>query len=166
MSSTTMPPESTVMSTRATAQLLAEANETTTRVVGVITKSQLELPTPCPGWDVAQLREHVIGAAAMFHDALEPTDPEGVVQLPFGLFPRELAETIAAVEILVHGCDLAVAIDRRDLVDQQLCAEARHLAERSGFDAFRQPGMFGPAVTAGPGASELDRLLAFTGRHI
>lgn len=111
------------------------------------------------------MADHLRGAMAMFTAALaDHTD--GPVTLPFGTFPAPLAALIAELEIFVHACDLAVATGRRDAVPHAHCRSLQARAEAAGFEAFRQPGMFGPAVTPAEGADALEELLAYVGRSI
>jgi uncharacterized protein (TIGR03086 family) len=62
-------------STEKTADLLAAVLTDLARVVGEITPQQLTGPTPCTEYDVAQLREHVVGWLATF--AAGFADPRG-----------------------------------------------------------------------------------------
>ena len=62
-------------STEQTADLLAEVLTELAPVVGSVTDSQLHDPTPCTDYDVAQLREHVLGWLAIF--AAGFADPAG-----------------------------------------------------------------------------------------
>jgi uncharacterized protein (TIGR03086 family) len=61
--------------TETTADLLAEVLTELAPVVGGITDDQLHDPTPCTEYDVAQLREHVLGWLAIF--AAGFADPAG-----------------------------------------------------------------------------------------
>ncbi|MFF2549391.1 TIGR03086 family metal-binding protein [Nocardia sp. NPDC058058] len=89
----------------------------------------------------------------------------GTVRLGFGPVPGTLAAMIHLTEVLVHGMDLAVAIDREDLIDQRAATDLLEILRDNDFDAFRQPGMFGPAVELAAVAPAHRRLLAFTGRE-
>ena len=61
--------------TQKTADLLAEVLTELAPVVGGIADDQLHDPTPCTEYDVAQLREHVLGWLAIF--AAGFADPAG-----------------------------------------------------------------------------------------
>lgn len=108
-----------------------------------------------------------VRAAACTTSAAWATQPaDRTVPLPFGEFPSPLAVRINLLETYVHGCDVAWAIGRPDLVDEERCAAVRRMAEDAGFDAFRLPGMFGPAIAVGDERSELRQMLAYTGRSV
>lgn len=187
MSSTTVTPSDPVLS------LMAAAFADTATMVESLSASDLDAATPCPGWDVAQVVEHIAGALEMFAAAIgaetppgDPADPihrvrpltEAVaagwavpgrldtpVDLPFGTFPAPLALRINVLETFVHGLDLAAATGRGSGVSATRCDAVREMAEAAGFDAFRQPGMFGAAV-APRDDSSFARLMAFVGRTI
>ncbi|MEV4109397.1 TIGR03086 family metal-binding protein [Nonomuraea sp. NPDC049695] len=95
-----------------------------------------------------------------------PDALEGTVRLGFGAVPGRMAALIHLTELLVHGADLAVATDQEHLVDQESCADLLTIMQGMDFDAFRQPGMFGPALPAPAGALAHHRLLAFLGRAV
>ncbi len=61
--------------TEQTADLLAEVLTELAPVAGGVTDDQLHDPTPCTGYDVAQLREHVLGWLSIF--AAGFADPAG-----------------------------------------------------------------------------------------
>ncbi len=62
-------------STEQTADLLTEVLTELAPVVGGVTDDQLRDPTPCTDYDVAQLREHVLGWLTIFAAAF--ADPAG-----------------------------------------------------------------------------------------
>jgi uncharacterized protein (TIGR03086 family) len=91
----------------------------------------------------------------------------GTVTLGFGTVPRLLAAAVHLTELVVHGLDIAIAIGRQDLVDEELCAgllAAMH--EMGGLDPFRVPGMFSEQVSAPADAAPHQLLLAYTGRIV
>ncbi|GAA5027996.1 TIGR03086 family metal-binding protein [Terrabacter aeriphilus] len=91
----------------------------------------------------------------------------GTLTLGLGTLPAPLAAVIHLTEILVHGLDLAVAIDREDLADQNACAALLDTMEQmGGVDAYRVPGVFGPAVTISGHQPAHRRLLAYLGRTV
>ncbi|MFF1697675.1 TIGR03086 family metal-binding protein [Streptomyces sp. NPDC058257] len=91
---------------------------------------------------------------------------KATVRLGFGSVPGPMAALIHLTEVLVHGVDLAVAIDRTDLIDQHLCADLLASMREMDMEPFRRPGMFGPQTPASEGAPPHVRLLAFLGRQI
>jgi hypothetical protein len=70
------------------------------------------------------------------------------------------------VTVLVHGADLAVVSGQEELVDRGQCGELLNTMRDMDFDAFRRPGMFGPARPAPAGAPVHRQLLAFLGRAL
>ncbi len=173
--------------------LMNAAFATTASIVESVSSEELALPTPCPGWSVATVIDHIVGALQMFAGALglEPptsgslessqqvrslgafvatgwTTPDrmaSTVDLPFGSFPATLALRINIVETFVHGLDIAAAVSREGSVEPGLCRDIHSMAEAAGFDAFRQPEMFGQAVTPRDD-SPLATFMAFVGRSI
>lgn len=186
MSTTTTPTDPAL-------SLMVAAFAETATIVESLSATDLDASTPCPGWDVAHVVEHIVGALEMFAGAVgvepptsAPTDPtqrvrplteavaagwdapgrlDRTVELPFGTFPAPLAMRINLLETFVHGLDIACAVGREGLVDPALCDEVRETAQAAGFDSFRQPGMFGPAVRPSDG-SPLAALMAFVGRDL
>ncbi|MBL7489974.1 TIGR03086 family protein [Frankia sp. AgB1.9] len=94
-------------------------------------------------------------------DALDTT-----VRLGFGPTPGPVAALIHLTEVLAHGADLAVATGQESLLDEDACAGLLAIMTGMDFDAFRRPGMFGPAVPAPRDAPAHRRLLAFLGRTL
>ncbi|MFF3515639.1 TIGR03086 family metal-binding protein [Streptomyces sp. NPDC002573] len=94
-----------------------------------------------------------------------PTDADlakAMVRLGFGPVPGPMAALIHLTEVLVHGVDLATVADRT----HRLCEDLLTHMRRTGMDAFRRPGMFGPENPAPEGAAAHVRLLAFLGRQV
>lgn len=173
--------------------LMNAAFASTASIVESVSSEELTLPTPCPGWPVATVIDHIAGALEMFAGALGLESPTGdslesshrvrnlgacvatgwttpgrmasTVVLPFGSFPAPLALRINIVETFVHGLDIAVAVCREGSVEPGLCHDIHLMAEAAGFDAFRQPEMFGQAVTPRDD-SALSTFMAFVGRSI
>jgi uncharacterized protein (TIGR03086 family) len=95
-----------------------------------------------------------------------PDALSGTITIGLGTLPAPLAAVIHLTEVLVHGVDVAVAIDRADLVDQDECAALlTAMQQMGGVDAYRLPGVFGPEVTT---VDDLPhrRLLAYLGRKL
>ncbi|NIH88001.1 TIGR03086 family metal-binding protein [Amycolatopsis granulosa] len=82
----------------------------------------------------------------------------------FGTFPGSVALTMHLVDSVAHGWDLARTFD----VPYEPDAEAVHVAllfaERMRARPRPDDDVFAPVVEVGPGAGELDRFLALTGR--
>ncbi|WP_225725239.1 MULTISPECIES: TIGR03086 family metal-binding protein [unclassified Nocardia] len=95
-------------------------------------------------------------------DALDAT-----VQLSFAALPGSAAARIHLTEVLVHGVDIAVAIDRTDLVDEELCAQVLDgMRALGGIDRFRKMGAFGPEVLVAAEEPAHLRLLGYLGREV
>ncbi|GAB3199466.1 hypothetical protein GCM10027261_29350 [Geodermatophilus arenarius] len=86
--------------------------------------------------------------------------------ISLGPVPAPLGAVIELTEVVVHGLDLAVATDRLEQIDQARAEWLLALMEGMGFDAFRLPGVFGPAVPVPAAAPVHLRLLGFLGRGL
>ncbi|WP_194815432.1 TIGR03086 family metal-binding protein [Nocardia sp. XZ_19_385] len=94
-----------------------------------------------------------------------PDALDGTVDIALGALPGQYAAAVHLTELVVHGVDIAVAIERPDLADDQLCAELLAImADQGGIDAFRKPGMFDAEVEISADAPAHRRLLAYVGR--
>lgn len=69
-----------------------------------------------------------------------------------------------ALEVAVHGWDVAVACGARRPLPDELAADLLQVAPVL-VTPFDRPGRFAPALTTRPGNSASDRLLAFLGRR-
>jgi uncharacterized protein (TIGR03086 family) len=95
----------------------------------------------------------------------DPALLDTTVQLPFGDFPGAFALGIHTVETIVHGWDLAKATGQPTELEDELYEVAWNNSKDID-DSFRGPGRpFGPPVTAAPGASNTERLMAWLGRQ-
>jgi uncharacterized protein (TIGR03086 family) len=89
----------------------------------------------------------------------------GTVHISFGDLPGSAAAVVHLTEVVVHGVDLAVSIDRPDLVDDELCGELLTIMHAAGgLDAFRKPGIFDEEVAVADDAPAHRRLLGYVGR--
>ena len=98
-----------------------------------------------------------LAAAWKDQDAWQGMTRAGGVELP-----AEVMGSVALAEVLIHGWDVARAIDLpydSDPATTQACLA--HLAQ---FDAAGTEGMFGPAVPIADDAPDLDRVIAMSGR--
>lgn len=87
-----------------------------------------------------------------------------VVQHPIGAVPGAVAAGIYAQEFTAHAGDLAVALARTDLLDEELAEEVLRSSRRL-MPADRPAGVpFDPAREVDPGAPAHVRLAAFLGR--
>jgi uncharacterized protein (TIGR03086 family) len=179
---------------------LAAALSSTGTVVAGIPAIRWNDPTPCPGWDVRTLTNHLVGGLRIFTAQLTGTDPGGeheddwlhdapaaayaaaaaavlaawrtpgamdrTLYISLGPVSAPLGAVIELTEVVVHGLDLAVATGQSNRVDEVEAAWLHQLMLGMGFDAFRAPGVFDPAVDVADTAPPHRRLLAFLGREI
>jgi uncharacterized protein (TIGR03086 family) len=96
----------------------------------------------------------------------QPESWTGMTQAGGQALPGEMAGVIALDEVIVHSWDIAVTIEQPFACKPELVAAAL------GFvgpvveqNPAGTPGLFGPPAHAPDGASELDRLIALTGRR-
>lgn len=76
--------------------------------------------------------------------------------------PAEVMGSVALAEVVIHGWDVARAIGRP--YDTDPATSSGCLAHLTQFDPDGTEGMFGPAVPIAADASELDRIVAMSGR--
>ncbi|WP_328405943.1 TIGR03086 family metal-binding protein [Nocardia sp. NBC_00403] len=89
----------------------------------------------------------------------------GTVHLSLGDLPGRAAATVHLTELVVHGVDLALGVQRPDLADDELCAELlATMQAMGGIDGFRKPGMFDNEVAVAADAPAHRRLLGYVGR--
>lgn len=178
-------------------------------VVDKISRDDLQRPTPCEGWNLAQLLAHmtvqhhgfaaaargdgadlalwdsatVAGAvaadpaatyAAAAAEVLEAFAADGVLAGSFALpdfgpgaaFPGEQAIGFHFVDYVVHGWDVARAIDVPFTMPDDVVAAVLPLVFAVPDGDFRTASgsPFARAIDAGDGAGDLDRALLHLGR--
>jgi len=160
-------------------------------VVEGIGDDDLHRRTPCPDWDVLELADHLIDTIARLgavvgipattdrgdidrriHQVTQPilagwrrrglTDD---VLFSGRTLPAHLALGILCLELVVHGWDFAVALDRPSHVSEALAAHVLSLARQTLTAESRVIAGFDPPVPVPADACALDRLVAFTGRY-
>jgi uncharacterized protein (TIGR03086 family) len=87
-----------------------------------------------------------------------------VVGTPFGEMPGETFARLLVFDLLMHSWDLANATGQQLDVPSDLVAAVDGFARVALTPDLRGPGTFGPEVEPPEGASQLDRLAAFSGR--
>jgi uncharacterized protein (TIGR03086 family) len=162
-------------------------------VVAGITPAQLGNPTPCAGFTVRGVLEHMIGGATVFAAAYrgeQPAEPdmseplagfgaalgdlvaaitapgalERTIRAPFGDMSGEAFAQYIAFDGLVHGWDLATATGQSYEPPPALVAAADAYAHRT-IDAMRDGNTFATPVEPAAGASPIERLANYTGRR-
>jgi uncharacterized protein (TIGR03086 family) len=149
------------------------------------------LPTPCHGWPLHRLLEHMDDGLDAYTEAatgrvsLVPSVGDAPVEsirakacalLSWWLDPpvehveigdrRLAAETLlsaAALEITLHGWDVHETLGRRTPVPEDLAAPLFDVAIQVATGPWR-PSCFAPPVTPPPGDTESQLLVGFLGR--
>lgn len=108
------------------------------------------------------------GLAAAWTD---PAAYEGMTQAGPVDLPAEVAVLVALNEVVVHGWDLAVALGRPYAPDPAAVAAcsdfvgAFQAPDQEVVEGGEDAGLFGPPVAPAADATDLDRLVARTGRR-
>jgi uncharacterized protein (TIGR03086 family) len=157
------------------------------RVAGA--SDQLGTTTPCEGWDVRTLLNHMLETQVFFRDSAQgkeaappsPVPPDVLSGEPAADFERarqEIVETfsepgviertgpslgIAFTDMLLHGWDIAVATGQDTTMPAGL-PEAAYSMVHGRFTDEQRKGVFKPEVPVPDDAPAQDRLLGYTGR--
>jgi uncharacterized protein (TIGR03086 family) len=152
--------------------------------------SMLDVRTPCDGWDVRTLMNHMLDTQRFFtrrargEEASPPAaDPPDLIgDTPVATFERARADALAAFEgpgdaearsmsvgvafsdMLLHGWDLAEATTQDSTMPDGL-AEAAYTNIFGKFTDEQRQGLFKPQIPVGAEATAQQRLLAYTGRN-
>ena len=160
-------------------------------VVQTIALDDMHRQTPCRDFNVSALADHLVDTISRLGAAVgaEPAVPDGhsiaqriqQVTQPIlaewrsrGLtddvvfsgrtLTAHLALGILSLELVVHGWDFAVALDRAFDVSDALAGHVLALAQQTLTAQSRAIAGFDPPVAVPAGASTLDGLIAYTGR--
>jgi uncharacterized protein (TIGR03086 family) len=106
------------------------------------------------------------GAAKLKKTLRQPGVLDRNWTMPFGPTPGQIAISIATVETVMHGWDVAQATDQQNEFDPELTEAAMQAAQLFPPDIARAPGVFGPEKECAPDAPMEDRLAAFLGREV
>ena len=155
-----------------------------------LTEDDLSCPTPCAGYTVGDVGEHLVRsmvllasvagapAGAPAGGALEVRVTaaaeaalaawrlrglDGQVAVGRSVLPASLAVEIIPLELLVHGWDVARATGHRIDVPADVAGYVLDRA-RELITEDKRGRSFAAEVPTGPDAAVLDRLIAFTGR--
>lgn len=160
-------------------------------VVAGIGRNELHLPTPCPGFDVATLADHLVGTITLVGDSAGATvsvagdgpigsrvvataeaviavwdrrGTDGEVVFAGRIMPAGLALGVLSVELVVHGWDFAQALGVHLSIAAQHAEFVLGLARQIITPQSRIAAGFDPPVVVADDEKAMDRLVAFTGR--
>lgn len=125
-----------------------------------------EQPSAEPGTDPLgddPLAAYDASAAAGRAAWAEPGATEKMVSLPVGEMPGQMALSIAVLDTLVHGWDLATATGQDPSIDADLATPALETAR--AITAGGRGDHFGPEVAIADDAAPYQRLVAYLGRQ-
>lgn len=106
-------------------------------------------------------------AMADLSDAVHtPGAQDRTIAAPFGEVPGSMFARYVAFDGLVHGWDLATTTDQVYAPSEGLVAEVDAFARQLLGPEMRDGDTFAAETEAPPGASQLEQLVAFSGRHI
>jgi len=167
-----------------------------TGLVASVQADDLGRPTPCAGFDVRQVLEHMVGGATMFAAAFRGTEPsvgglpsdivgafpgameslrdavhapgalDRTIDAPFGEVPGEAFARFVALDGLVHAWDIAVATGQRYEPPTDLVAAVDAFARQAINEGMRDGDTFAMATEPPSGATPIERIVAFTGRTV
>ena len=109
---------------------------------------------------------YAVGAAKLKETLRQPGVLDRTWTMPFGATPGKIAISIATVETLQHGWDVAKATGQQFEFDPELTEAAMAAAQLFPPEIVRQPGVFGPEADCPSAAPLEDRLAAFLGRQV
>lgn len=155
-------------------------------------QTALDSDTPCEGWDLRTLMNHMLEthdyfiAAAEGDESASPPGPKPPTNRLSDNPVQDFSDTrertletfgaegviektgpslgIAFADQLLHGWDIAKATGQDTTMPDGL-AQAAYDMVHGAFTDEQRKGTFGPEVDAPDGASVQDKLLAYTGRN-
>src|SRR6266540_2997305 len=140
----------------------------------LVTPAAMERPTPCRDWDLRALLAHMDDALVALQEAVDLAcvDLDGSAgaggSKPISIGGHELPASVltsaGALEIAVHGWDVAQACGRRRPIPPSLASELLVIAPFLVSEADR-PMRFAPPVDLPSSASPSDKLIAYLGRE-
>jgi uncharacterized protein (TIGR03086 family) len=165
------------------------------QLIAPLDDAQLDAPTPCAGFAVRDVLEHMVGGATMFAAAFRgqvPVDPpardlvaafpaamaelgdavrspgalDRTISAPFGDVPGEDFARFVALDGLVHGWDIATATGQTYDPPAPIVAAVNDFAQQAVVPAMREAGMFAAPTPAPSDATPIELLVAFTGRRV
>ena len=122
---------------------------------------------PAPPRDGRVPAAEMQAAMADLLDAVRsPGALERTLDTPVGTMPGEVFARLVAFDGLVHGWDLARATGQSMAVSEDIVAAVDEFARAALQPAMRDGDTFKDETTPPPGASRLERLVAFSGRTV
>jgi uncharacterized protein (TIGR03086 family) len=116
------------------------------------------------GWvPAAEFREAM---ADLLDAAKSPGAMERTLETPMGAMPGEVFARLVAFDGLVHGWDLATSTGQRFDVPPAVVGAVDEFARGAVTSDMRGGVMFKDETEAPEGASQLERLVAFSGRSL
>jgi len=168
------------------------AQRTVIELVTALDDDQLAAPTPCDGWSVRDVVEHLIGNNVWIVTGLGATAPvvaddprvayrttadaltstvadDEVLAKPFtlgefGTFPAGIALGVHVVDVVVHGWDIATSTGAEITVDDDLVSAAIEVVLSFPASAWGPGGAFARRIELPADAPAMDRLLGLCGR--
>lgn len=166
-------------------ELARRALAATAAVAEAVPAAERDAPTPCAGWTVTDVVAHLVENHRTHLDVLGAPDAgddlrrsgEAVLaahaapaaadaRFPLAGQQRSARAALAVqfADVLVHGWDLARAAGLPFRFDEDLAVAAERVVSTFPDLAWGPGAAFAARLTAEPGASAGDRLLALTGR--
>ncbi|MCR3751170.1 maleylpyruvate isomerase family mycothiol-dependent enzyme [Lentzea californiensis] len=127
-------------------------------LVRTVTDGDLKAPTPCPGYTVGDLLDHVNGLSVAFTMAALKTPLEGAGSGDASRLPLDFRESVPQ-----RLAELAKATGQPFEVEEDLLQVVHGNVSSIGPDD-RDGSLFGAAVEVGSNAPLLDRVLGLSGR--
>lgn len=112
---------------------------------------------------VAGFGQAMAGLGEAMHS---PGALDRTITAPFGAVPGEAFARFVILDGLVHGWDLATATGQPYEPPDALVAAVDAFAREAIVPAMREAGMFAAAEEAPADATPIERVAAFTGRHV
>lgn len=94
-----------------------------------------------------------------------PGKLDATAKLPFGEFPAAFALQLPAMDMVVHGWDLAKATGQQVEWKPELIADTLGFCQSTFTDPAFRGDDFAPPVEVGPDVDDVTRLVAFLGRQ-
>ena len=131
------------------AELHSRALDATRGVIAGIRQGQWAAPTPCQGWDVRALVNHVVA---------------GNLWAAYGPVPGAVYAGHRFIDVLIHGWDVAVATSQETKLSPVLVDACLDIVAPQA-ELLRASGVFGDKIELPDASDAQTRLLATLGRR-